>query len=672
MLVSPRIALLAAALVVACPTLADPPVKPPAIEAFGKKPAMVSVDINPAGTRLAWIEDDGQTGRVVIHDLATQKPARIVSAPPRSKLWRVHWANDDTVLINQSAVQVVRLMRDHVDEWQRWVALDAAGGQDRLLLMKDSNREWVTGVIVERWRTTEPGKIYMSSWDWSAIKHKAAIGTRLAGGRQDAGWTKNVYEVDLGSGDGKVLVAGTPYTLDWLVDDTGKVIVRSEYQAKYDQFSIHAKQGAGWRKLYEAKGCDKLGLVSFTTDKSALLALGASCSDDKEKLWSIPLDGSPIKALVEDPDHSVDGIYRDPHDGKVLGAVLGGGNGTVKWLDERAGKRIAALGRSFGGAAVTLLSRSADDTKVVVYAESGSSVPVYYLVDYAAKKADIINEAYPLLAGVKMGEVRKFDYQSRDAYPLMGYLTLPVDAPQKNLPLVVMPHGGPEARDDPGFDWMAQFLASRGYAVFQPQFRGSSGFGRAHADAGRHQWGLRMQDDVTDGLAALVSQGIADPKRVCIVGWSYGGYAALAGAAFTPELYACAVSIAGISDLPALLGWEATNAGKESDSFAYWRDHIGAATDAIVIAKSPARFAGNFRAPVLLIHGVDDTTVPVAQSRQMAKALSSLGKPVEFVELDGEDHWMKTRSNSRIRTLAELERFLGKHLPVAPAQTAAN
>jgi len=259
---------------------------------------------------------------------------------------------------------------------------------------------------------------------------------------------------------------------------------------------------------------------------------------------------------------------------------------------------------------------------------------------------------------------------------LTGYLTLPADAVEKNLPLVVMPHGGPEDRDETGFDWLAQFIASRGYAVLQPQFRGSTGRGRAHADAGRHQWGLRMQDDVTDGVQALISQGIVDPKRVCIVGWSYGGYAALAGAAFTPDMYACAASIGGVSDLPVMLGVITRDGGRESDAFAYWRDHIGSPFDPNVIAKSPARAAMTVRAPILLLHGTNDTVVPIEQSRLMASALRKARKPVEIIELTGEDHWMKTSSTSRIRTLTELERFLWQYIgsvqPAAAANSATN
>jgi dipeptidyl aminopeptidase/acylaminoacyl peptidase len=236
---------------------------------------------------------------------------------------------------------------------------------------------------------------------------------------------------------------------------------------------------------------------------------------------------------------------------------------------------------------------------------------------------------------------------------------------------VILPHGGPEAHDDSGFDWLAQFLASRGYAVLQPQFRGSDGFGSAHADAGRHQWGLRMQDDVTDGVRALTEKGIADPKRICIVGGSYGGYVALAGAAFTPELYACAASIAGVSDLPAMIGYTVKMEGEESNLLAYWRDHIGSPLDPQVIAKSPARSAATIRAPILLLHGTEDTVVPLAQSKMMARALDAANRQYSLVELPGDDHYLST-SATRVLMLGELEKFLAPFLAAAPAAQTSN
>ena len=638
---------------------------PPA-EAFGRKPAMIDVDINPGGTRLALIEDDGKAARIVILDIATGKELRNVGTLPKTKLWAVKWANDETVLINQSVTRTTDVGERSTDEWQRWVAIDASGGKDRMLLMSDGNRDLVFGSHVLRARSAKPGKIYMSTWDWLETQHRQETGSRLSGRRKDSGWVYNAFEVDLRSGSGKLIGNGNQFTAEWLVDDAGERVVRSDYEPTKRVFEIFFKDGASWRRLYRSTDCDSFNLESFTKDKSAVVAVGRACGDDRSKVWSIPLDGTPMASLFEDPALDVVGTHTDPVDGTLLGISLGGPDQPTRWLDPQFERRLKGLHKSFGARWVTPVSRSANGQRMVAKVEDDLHPPIYYLVDFDAKSADIVNEAYPQLVGAKLGTVRDFNYEARDKYALTAYLTVPPGAEEMNLPLVVMPHGGPEDRDSPGFDWLAQFLASRGYAVLQPQFRGSTGFGKAHADAGRHQWGLRMQDDVTDGVRALIEKGVADPKRVCIVGWSYGGYAALAGATFTPDMYACAVSIAGVSDLPEMVALVSRLGGRESDSFAYWRDHIGTPTDPLVIAKSPARFAGAVRAPVLLIHGVDDTVVPISQSQHMARALRASRAPSELIELPGEDHWMMTSSASRIRTLTELERFLWKNIGSAP------
>ena len=170
-----------------------------------------------------------------------------------------------------------------------------------------------------------------------------------------------------------------------------------------------------------------------------------------------------------------------------------------------------------------------------------------------------------------------------------------------------------------------------------------------------------MQDDVSDGVRHLVANGTANPNKVCIVGWSYGGYAALAGAAFTPDLYACAASIAGVSDLPTMLGYARKGGEKDSGAVVYWKDHIGPANDPKVIAKSPARAADGVRAPVLLLHGAEDTVVPIEQSKIMERALTQAGKQVAMVTLPGDDHGM-VRSATRLRMLQELDAFLAKYL----------
>jgi len=230
-----------------------------------------------------------------------------------------------------------------------------------------------------------------------------------------------------------------------------------------------------------------------------------------------------------------------------------------------------------------------------------------------------------------------------------------------------VPHGGPAARDTAEFDWISQALASRGYAVLQPEFRGSDGFGWAHMAAGFGQWGRKMQSDLADGVRFLASQGTIDPKRVCIVGASYGGYAALAGAALPSDkgIYRCAVADSGVADPRGMLKWIQERYRKDdSQALRYWDRFMGVTSpdDPKLSEISPLAHAADVSVPVLLIHGKDDTVVPIEQSEQMAAALQAAGKPVTFVKLDREDHWL-SNADTRQRMLAETVKFLEANNP---------
>jgi dipeptidyl aminopeptidase/acylaminoacyl peptidase len=307
---------------------------------------------------------------------------------------------------------------------------------------------------------------------------------------------------------------------------------------------------------------------------------------------------------------------------------------------------------------------SDDFARMIVYAEGDNDAGTYWLID--GKSAGPLGYAYPDLPDAVVGKVSVVTYRAADGLEIHAILTLPPGREARALPLVVLPHGGPQAHDTVSFDWWAQAYASRGYAVLQPNFRGSTGYGRDFRDAGFGQWGRKMQTDLSDGVAALAAQGVIDRRRVCIVGASYGGYAALAGVTVQHGLYRCAVSVAGVSDLAYLISnnlWE--NGQQEGTAGVRYLNRFLSVTsqdDRGLNEISPVRLAARADAPILLIHGLDDTVVPVRQSRDMEAALARAGKPVEFLQLPGEDHWLSSETTRKAMLQAAV-RFVERYNP---------
>jgi dipeptidyl aminopeptidase/acylaminoacyl peptidase len=355
----------------------------------------------------------------------------------------------------------------------------------------------------------------------------------------------------------------------------------------------------------------------------------------------------------------------DRHRNAAVALETGDERPQLKWFDAELGAIHGILSRALKGRDVALTGWSEDRARFVARASAPGAPPSWYLYDRTRKEISPLGDEYPELKGVAMGSTRWITYKARDGLEIPAYVTLPPGAPAKNgkLPLVVMPHGGPHTRDIYDFDYLAQFLATRGYAVLQPQFRGSSGFGDDFAKAGKGEWGGKMQTDLQDGVAALAAAGDVDPQRVCIVGASFGGYAALAGATLYPDAYRCAASIAGISDLGQLILEEGRLYGRDSGAAQALREDLVSTDREKVLAISPARHVTAARVPILLIHGDKDTVVLIGQSKRMAEALRAAGKDFEFIVLENENHYL-TRTATRTQTLEALEKFLAKNLPV--------
>jgi dipeptidyl aminopeptidase/acylaminoacyl peptidase len=317
--------------------------------------------------------------------------------------------------------------------------------------------------------------------------------------------------------------------------------------------------------------------------------------------------------------------------------------------------------KAFDGDSVQYLSASSDHSKILVRIEGPKHGYRYELIDLDKAAAVPIGKVY---AGIDSPlEVRRITYTAADGLKIPAYLTLPRDRAPQNLPLVVLPHGGPAEQDTADFDWWSQALAEQGYAVLRPNFRGST-VNESFLEAGYGQWGRKMQTDLSDGVRYLAKEGIADPARVCIVGASYGGYAALAGVTIDPGVYRCAVSIAGISDLSRMLNWEGRGGSDNRFDTRYYGRWWGAsgALDPSLDAISPIKHLAAVKVPVLFIHGRDDTVVPYEQSQIMFDALKKNGADVDFVTLKQEDHWL-SRGETRLQMLETSIAFLRAHNP---------
>jgi dipeptidyl aminopeptidase/acylaminoacyl peptidase len=433
------------------------------------------------------------------------------------------------------------------------------------------------------------------------------------------------------------------------------VLGRSEYhevgkkwvlRLGYDRFKIEA-------------AIDIPDVYGVSPDGKALV-FGVPSGNDVD-VQTVDLD-SGVRGASFDPGKSFNDIVIDPLTGRILATIHTREKREYSFYNPDDQAHWDKVLRAFPGANVDLESWSADRSRIVVHVSGGQDGDCFMLVDLNTKRADAIGYAYEGITANDTAQVTAISYQAQDKLRIPAYLTLPRGREPKDLPLIVLPHGGPHSRDEPGFDWWPQALASRGYAVLQPQFRGSDGWGNAFLAAGYGEFGRKMQTDLSDGVRDLAAKGIIDPKRVCIVGASYGGYAALGGATLDTGVYRCAVSVAGLSDLRSFLTQMKNDF--QNVSVRFWDRFLGIdqGKDDILDAISPIKHVDRISIPILLIHGKDDTVVPFDQSAMMVDAMKKAGKPVQFVQLTGEDHWL-SRSETRLQMLKATVDFLEANNP---------
>lgn len=339
---------------------------------------------------------------------------------------------------------------------------------------------------------------------------------------------------------------------------------------------------------------------------------------------------------------------------KVIGISEGDGEEYTFWETEYVGLQNG-LKAVLPDAHNYITQFSANERRYIVYSTSSTEPGTYYFGDRDEKTLYPIANRYGKLNSELLANTQHLTYEARDKLKIDAYLTVPKGLEAKQLPTIIFPHGGPISYDSNGFDYWAQFFANRGYAVFRMNFRGSAGYGYEFMKAGLKSWGLEMQNDVEDGTRYLIAQGISDPKRICIAGASYGGYAALMGAAMTPDLYRCAISVAGVTDVAYLV-----KSSRRHTNYEVVKEQIGDDLDALY-ERSPISKADKINIPVLLLHGDKDRVVKVQHSREMYDELKSLNKPVEYIELENGDHYLSNNDN-RLATFKALDKFLADNL----------
>lgn len=472
-----------------------------------------------------------------------------------------------------------------------------------------------------------------------------------------------LYEVDLQTQEIRKVanaIAGQENYRSWLVSADGKVSATLDYYSKAGQWNI--RNGDGKRI---AEGVDVLGhvrLIGFGANGDTIIYSNEDNDDGEEHWFEVPLPGGAANEILR--DKSIRYSIFDKRTRRLIGYEINADVPAYHLYDPYKQKVIAAALKAFPNLSVHLLDWNDTFDRLLVMTEGVQDPQTWWLVDIKTGKATDIGVSYPM-KGSDVGPMRMVHYKSTDGTDIAAVLTLPPGRTPKNLPVIVFPHGGPAARDYPGFDWWAQALASRGYAVLQPNFRGSAGYGANFERAGHGEWGRKMQSDISDGLAQLARDGIVDGRRACIMGASYGGYAALAGVTLQKGLYRCAVSVAGIGDVQKMVITDISESGGNATLRRALKEEVGARRD--LRAVSPIQFAASADAPILLIHGKDDTVVDYDQSNDMAAALRRAGKTVEFVILPEGDHGL-SKSATRLTMLQATVAFIEKYNPPDPAK----
>jgi len=479
---------------------------------------------------------------------------------------------------------------------------------------------------------------------------------------RDPRW-HDLYELRISTGEKNLLRKNTEQIAGWDFDNDGNLRVAERTNTVGDTEVLRVDQDY-FTQIYSCSVFESCGVLGFDESNEQVYLTTNKGSRDLTELDRLDTKTAGIKKIESDPENRVDlqTALTSEVDHRILFTQYEDDTIRQYFRDPVFEKDFRALQAKLPGKKISLGSHSSDENVWIVNAASDTDPGATYLWDRHAKTVQLQYKMREELPREALSQRRPFHYRSSDGLEIPAYLTLPQGLPAKGLPLIVWPHGGPWARDTYGYDTYAQFLANRGYAVLQPNFRGSTGYGKKFLNAGNGEWGRKMQDDLTWGVKALIAEGKADPKHVGIGGGSYGGYATLAGVAFTPNLYAAAVAYVAPSNLITLLDaippyWEA---GRKQ-MYMRMADPNTPEGKALLVAESPLTQAKAIVTPLLVVQGKNDPRVNVRESDQIVAAVRDNGKAVEYLVAPDEGHGF-ARPINNLALVAAMEKFYASHL----------
>lgn len=623
---------------------------------------MAAAAISPDGARIATLRPyEGRRAAFLYAAGDTSQPTRVVATPEGMFISNIAWASDTYVLLEVRQHETTQTTRG-LREWtaERLVSLDADSGAIKVLLANDVLSNAGLGDIVA-YLPDDDEHILMKALAYDVSS--ADFDSRLEDG--EGHFELAIYRTNLRTGRGRRVSGGVEDTIDIITDAAGEPVVRIDYDADAADFTVRRMKG-DHGVIYHDPETELLPFTLVSAQSSDALVARGYFADGNRSFNVLDAATGALTPLGRAPEglDVARGPIIDPHRNTFVGYAYIDDYAEQRFTDPELERWRSALDNALPDERVSLVSWNRARDTFIVYGEGPGFPGSFSLFHTADMHLDPIGFARPQLTPERVARVERIAYAARDGLTIPAYVTHPLAGGGAPAPLIILAHGGPQARDAASFDWLAQYFASRGYVVLQANFRGSDGYGGPFRDAGFSEWGGRMIDDIADGAAKLIADGVADPERVCAVGGSYGGYAALALAMKGEIGLDCVVSINGVTDLPSLLATTLTGAGGgDSAGTNYWRAYIGDrfADAERLTAWSPAQHPRAFHTPVLVLHARDDTTVPYDQAELMMRNAREAGAPFTLETISGDDHYL-SEGASREMVLAEIEAFLDANL----------